>query len=168
MDRRSGCPINLSIEIVGDRWTMIILRDIMFGDRRTYRDLLRNSIEGIASNILASRLKKMLAEGMLTKADDPHHKQRALYSLTEKAIALVPVLVQLGAWGRRFLPASRELAVRAQILEEAGPAMWRDFMAELRHRHLGQPYCGAEPRPSARLREAYEAARAEELEASSR
>lgn len=158
MDPRSGCPINLSIEIVGDRWTMIVLRDIMFGDRRTYRTLLQNSLEGIASNILANRLKKLMDEDMLTKAPDPTHSQRSIYSLTEKSISLVPTIVQLAGWGRRFLPASHALSVRARVLEEGGPAMWADFMAELRHRHLGTPYRGDQPTPTQQLQAAYQAA----------
>lgn len=138
-DQRSGCPINLTVEALGDRWSLIILRDIMFGRRRSYRDLLDHSLEGIATNILASRLEKLVAEGLLTKASDPNHKQRTIYSLTEAAIDLVPVMVQLGAWGRKHQPASPDLAARSELLEDGGPTMWRRFMDELRHLHLGTP-----------------------------
>ena len=66
--RRSGCPINLTLETFGDRWSLIILRDIMFGGRRrTFRSLLTESIEGIASNILADRLKRLTANGLLSR-----------------------------------------------------------------------------------------------------
>lgn len=136
---RSGCPINLSVEVFGDKWSLIILRDMMFANRRHFRELLSNSMEGIASNILADRLKRLTDEGMLTRADDPTHKQKAIYSLTEKAIQLVPVFAMIGAWGRHHLPASEELSIRAQLLEEGGPRMWDDFMDELRHIHLGTP-----------------------------
>ena len=136
---RSGCPINLSVEVFGDKWSLIILRDMMFANRRHFRELLSNSMEGIASNILADRLKRLTDEGMLTRADDPTHKQKAIYSLTEKAIQLVPVFAMIGAWGRKHLPASEELSIRAQLLEEGGPRMWDDFMDELRHIHLGAP-----------------------------
>ncbi len=156
MERRSGCPINLSIEVLGDRWSVVVLRDIMFGNRRTYREILTNSEEGIASNILANRLKKLLREGLVSKADDPTHKQKAIYSLTEEAIALVPVMVQLGAWGRRFLPVTEELSIRAQLLQEGGPKIWDDFMQELRHNHLGAPPAKGKP-VSVRLQAAYEA-----------
>lgn len=137
--KRSGCPINLTMEIVGDRWSLIVIRDIMFGNRRHYRELLFHSQEGIASNILADRLKKLVERGLLTKRDDPSHKQKAIYSLTEPAIQLLPVLAQIGAWGRRHLPTTPELAIRAQLLEEGGPPLWEAFMAELRHEHLGAP-----------------------------
>ena len=156
MDLRSGCPINLSVEVLGDKWSLVVLRDIMFGNVRSYRELHGNSLEGIATNILASRLKSLAEEGFITSAPDPRHKQRTIYSLTEKAISLVPVMVQLGAWGTRYLPVSPELAARAIALENGGPQMWADLMDELRHLHLGGPA----PQRSvlAELDEAYRAA----------
>jgi Predicted transcriptional regulators len=139
VDQRSGCPINLTVEVLGDKWSLVVLRDIMFGGFRTYRDLHGNSLEGIATNILASRLKHLVEEGFLTAAPDPGHKQRTIYSLTEKAIALVPIMAQLGAWGARYLPATPELSARALALDAGGPSMWADFKDELRHLHLGAP-----------------------------
>src|SRR5215468_1374426 len=99
-DHRSGCPINLTLEVLGDKWSLLIIRDIMFGNRRHFRELLNGSEEGIASNILADRLKTLVEQGIVTRADDPTHKQKAIYSLTEKGIALLPVLAQMAAWGR--------------------------------------------------------------------
>jgi DNA-binding HxlR family transcriptional regulator len=157
---RSGCPINLSLEVFGDRWSLIILRDMTFGDRRHFRELLTQSEEGISSNILADRLKMLLDEGMVTKTDDPTHKQKAVYSLTEKSIALVPIFAHLGAWGRRYLPVSEELSIRAQLLEEGGPAMWEQFMAELREVHLGKPAKREGPSVAEQLQAAYETVRA--------
>ncbi|WEK06085.1 MAG: helix-turn-helix domain-containing protein [Candidatus Devosia phytovorans] len=156
MDVRSGCPINLSVEVLGDKWSLVVLRDIMFGNFRSYRELHGHSLEGIATNILANRLKHLTEEGFLTAAGDPNHKQRTIYSLTEQAIQLVPVMAALGAWGSRFLPVSAELAARAMVLDEGGPALWADFMDELRHLHLG-----AEPPKRsalAQMQAAYEAA----------
>jgi len=152
---RSGCPINLTLEVLGDRWSLIVLRDMMFGNRRHFRELLTKSEEGIASNILADRLRRLVEDGLITKEDDPSHKQKALYSLTEMGIALVPVFAAMGAWGRRFLPVTRELSIRAELLERGGPEMWAAFMEELRAIHLGAP------RPArsvfSELRAAYEA-----------
>lgn len=108
---RSGCPINLSLKIFGDKWSLLILRDMIFGGRRHFRELLNGSQEGIASNILANRLKRLVELGMLTKRDDPAHKQKAIYSLTEPSIELVPIMAALGTWGRKWLPVSEELAV---------------------------------------------------------
>jgi DNA-binding HxlR family transcriptional regulator len=136
---RSGCPINLTLEIIGDRWSLIIIRDIMFGNRRHFRTLLNESEEGVASNVLADRLKRLVAAGLLSKRDDPTHKQKAIYSLAEPAIQLVPLLAQMGAWGLRHTPATKEFSVRAQLLEDGGPKLWTAFMNELRHLHLGAP-----------------------------
>jgi DNA-binding HxlR family transcriptional regulator len=154
---RSGCPINLSLEVFGDRWSLIIVRDMMFGGRRHFRELLSRSEEGISSNILADRLRMLVDQGMITKTDDPSHKQKAIYSLTDKAIALVPVFAQLGAWGRRYTDVSEELSIRAQLLEEGGPAMWDRFMSELQHVHLGRPLRRKGPTVGQQLQAAYEA-----------
>jgi len=135
--QRSGCPINLTLEMLGDRWSLIVIRDVMFGNRRHYRELLNSSEEGIASNILADRLKRLVATGLLSKRDDPTHKQKSIYSLTEAAIELVPLLAQMGAWGRRHTPVSRELSIRAELLEKGREPMWKAFMTELRSIHLG-------------------------------
>jgi hypothetical protein len=78
-------------------------------------------------------------QGLLTKADDPSHKQKAIYSLTEQGIALLPVLAQMAVWGRKYLPVSEELGIRAQVLDEGGPVLWDEFMAELHEAHLGAP-----------------------------
>lgn len=139
---RSGCPINLTLEVLGDRWSLIVIRDIIFGNRRRYREMLTQSEEGIASNVLADRLKRLVAAGLLSKADDPRHKQSVIYSLTEPAIQLVPLLAHMGAWGRRHAPASKELSVRAELLENGGPVMWDALMDELRGIRLGAKLSG--------------------------
>jgi DNA-binding HxlR family transcriptional regulator len=136
---RSGCPINLTLEMLGDRWSLIVIRDIMFGNRRHYGDLLKMSDERIASNILANRLGLLVQNGLLSRTDNPAHKQKAIYSLTEASIQLVPLLAHLGAWGCRFTSPTRQLSVRAQLLEEGGERLWKAFMSELRSIHLGAP-----------------------------
>ena len=156
IENRSGCPINLALEVLGDRWSLIVIRDIMFGSRRHFRELLTRSQEGIASNILAARLKRLVEAGLLSRSDDPAHRQKGIYSLTEKAIELVPVLVQLGAWGRRHLPTSPELAIRQQLMEEGGPALWSAFADELRQIHLETPLPEGRESVIARLQDAFE------------
>jgi DNA-binding HxlR family transcriptional regulator len=159
---RSSCPINLSLEVFGDKWSLIILRDMIFGGRRHFRELLLGSLEGISSNILADRLKSLMALGLLTRTGDPTHKQKGIYSLTEMAIQLVPIMAHLGAWGSKWLPVSEELSIRAKLLEEGGPEMWEEFMAELRVEHLGTPPPpGQRPAVRARLQAGYEAVMAE-------
>src|SRR5256885_655323 len=156
-EHRSGCPINLTLEVVGDRWSLLIIRDIIFGNRRHFRELLTRSEEGIASNILADRLKTLLKQGIISKADDPTHKQKAIYSLTEKGIELLPVLAQMSVWGRKYLPVTEELAIRARLLEKGGPKLWAEFMDELRETHLGVKRTKKGPGVFAKMQKAYEA-----------
>src|SRR3984885_4040315 len=136
-EQRSGCPINLTLEVVGDKWSLLVIRDMMFGKRRHFRELLTKSEERISSNILADRLKTLLDQGIISWADDPSHKQKGIYSLTEKGIELLPILAQMAAWGFKYLPVSEELGIRAKLLSEGGPKMWAEFMEELREIHLG-------------------------------
>lgn len=147
---RSGCPVNATVEAFGDQWSLLVLRDVMFGNRRHFNKLLAGSEEGIASNILADRLRRLVRGGLLTRVDAGRGR-KARYSLTEAAIELVPVFAELGAWGVRHRPASPELAQRAQRLAEGGPELWAKFMSELRQAHLtGQAPTGKTgPEPSA-------------------
>src|SRR5258708_3146992 len=108
-----------------------------FGNRRHFRELLTKSEEGISSNILADRLKTLLEQGIITRDDDPSHKQKGIYSLTEQGIELLPVLAQMSGWGFKYLPVTEELGIRAKLLIEGGPKMWTEFMGELRETHLG-------------------------------
>jgi len=155
--RRSGCPINLTLEVVGDKWSLLIIRDLMFGNRRHFRELLTKSEEGISSNILADRLKTLKEQGIITWADDPSHKQKGIYSLTEQGIELLPILAQMAGWGFKYLPVSEELGIRAKLLSEGRPKMWAEFMDELREIHLGVKRRKKAGRSvSARLQSAYE------------
>ncbi len=154
--RRSGCPINLATEELGDGWSLVILRDVMFGNRRTYRAILDNSLEGIATNILGNRLKQLVARGLLTAAPDPNHRQKTIYSLTEKSIAILPAMIALGAWGRQFLPTEPELAIRNQLLEDGGRDLQEAFMSELRETHLGVRNTLSGPSVAERLQAAFE------------
>ena len=139
MEVESRCPIRDAVDVLGDRWTLLLLRDVIFEDRRYFRALLTGSPEGIASNILADRLKRLLENGLLSRRDDASHKQKGIYSLTEMGISLVPVFAAMGEWGRNFLPVTEELSIRAELLSEGGPALWERFMQELRHLHLDAP-----------------------------
>jgi DNA-binding HxlR family transcriptional regulator len=136
---RSYCPINLSLEIFGDSWTLLVLRDMMFAGKRHFREFLQSD-ERISSNILADRLERLVDGGLLTRSDDPTHKQKAIYSLTEKAITLLPIIVQIGAWGSRWVPNAKKLDARSRkVIREiqgGGPRAWAERMDELRARHL--------------------------------
>lgn len=132
---RSFCPISLSLEIFGDTWTLLVLRDMMFAGKRHFRELMQSD-ERISSNILADRLARLVEHGVLTRTDDPTHKQKAIYTLTEKGIALLPIVVQIGAWGSRWVPDAKKLdAVSRRYireLQEGGPRAWEKRMSELR------------------------------------
>ena len=134
-DHRSACVMNLMVEMFGDQWSLLVIRDIMFMDRRHFRELLTKSVEGIASNILADRLQLLVQQGIIVKSHDPSHKQKAIYSLTEKGIELLPLLMEMVAWANKHLPASK-LRGLVQVLDAGGPKLRTQFMAELRATHL--------------------------------
>ncbi len=75
-EQRSGYPIDLTLEVLGDGWSLIVIRDVVFGNRRHFREFLAQSLEGIASNVLADRLKRLVEQGLLTRRDDPAHRQK--------------------------------------------------------------------------------------------
>jgi DNA-binding HxlR family transcriptional regulator len=127
--------MNRTVEMFGDQWSLLVIRDIMLMNRRHFRELLTNSLEGIASNILADRLQRLVKQGIIVKSHDASHKQKAIYSLTEKGIELLPLLMEMTAWGHKYLPGSK-LRGLARILEEGGPELRAEFMAELRETHL--------------------------------
>lgn len=155
MKPRSGCAINAAVEALGDQWSFLVLRDLVFGDRRYFRELLTGSIEGIASNILADRLKKLVAAGILTK-EDAGRGRRSRYSLTEAGIQTVPILFALGNWGLDWRDGTPELRTRQELMRAEGPAFIEELMDELRVRHLGtEPPARTGPGPLERLDAAY-------------
>lgn len=133
---RSRCPINLTVEILGDRWTLLVLRDIIFADRRHFRELLRGSEERITSSILANRLERLTSTGILTREDDPTHRQKARYTLTEKGIDLVPVIATVAQWGTAHCPADPEKTDVVAELAYDRPATWTRLMDSLSSQHL--------------------------------
>lgn len=135
MEPRSECPINAAVEVLGDRWSLLVLRDIIFEDRRYFRVLLTGSVERIASNILADRLVRLVEAGLLTRGTAARG-QRARYSLTEAGIQTLPIIDALAAWGLRRQPADDNLPCRQQHKHDSGPAYIEQFMEELRDRHL--------------------------------
>ena len=157
MEPRSGCPINAAVDVLGDRWSLLVLRDVIFNDRRYFRALLTGS-ERIASNILADRLKRLLDAGILTRGA-AGRGQRARFSLTEAGIQTVPILYALGNWGLDWRSCSDELEARQKLMRDEGPAFIEELMDELRVRHLDappKPHSGS--RPFERLDAAYAAA----------
>jgi DNA-binding HxlR family transcriptional regulator len=99
--RKSDCPINFAMEIFGDRWTFLIVRDLMFKGKHYYGEFLLSE-EKIATNTLADRLSVLESNGIISKSSDPSHKQKIIYSLTKKGIDLVPVLVEFIMWSAKY------------------------------------------------------------------
>lgn len=99
--RKSDCPINFALEIFGDRWTFLIVRDLMFKGKHFYGEFLLSE-EKIATNTLADRLLMLENNGIVSRSSDSSHKQKIMYSLTKKGIDLVPVLVEFIMWSAKY------------------------------------------------------------------
>lgn len=112
--KRSDCPISSSLDVWGDKWSLLIVRDLMFSKQCTYGDFLKSD-EKIATNILASRLLMLEQNGIITKQEHPESKVKVLYKLTEKGIDLMPLLIEINLWAEKYsvIPESQ-----AMILEE--------------------------------------------------
>ncbi|WP_307777803.1 helix-turn-helix domain-containing protein [Rhizobium sp. AB2/73] len=128
---RSGCPINLSLELFGDRWTLLIVRDLAFGGKKHFRQLLQSD-EGISSRTLSERLQTLQEEGIVTRHDDPAHKLKVVYRLTEAGMDLLPVLIEFGVWGGKHRKADDQLARFARQLKAGGGELIERKKDELR------------------------------------
>jgi DNA-binding HxlR family transcriptional regulator len=129
--RRSGCPVSIALEILGDRWSLLIIRDLMVRGYRTFKQFA-DAGEGIASNILSDRLQKLEAAGILTARAEEADARRVYYRLTRKGVALAPVLLELLIWGARHeqsgIPCSFIALMeqdRAKVLAEVR-RRWRE------------------------------------------
>lgn len=111
---RSNCPISSSLDIWGDKWSLLIVRDLMFFNRRTFGDFL-NSEEKIATNILSSRLRTLEENGVITKSEHPESRAMVLYGLTNQGIDLLPIMVEIFLWSGKHLTVS---AKSKEILKE--------------------------------------------------
>ena len=98
---RSDCPLNYGLEVFGDKWTLLIIRDLMFFNKRYYNEFLA-SREGISTNILADRLALLEKWQLISKKNVANHKQKILYSLTEKGIDLLPLIIDIGLWSEQY------------------------------------------------------------------
>jgi len=139
MARRSGCPLNASVEMLGDRWSLLIIRDMMLRGFQTYKEFLE-CYEGIATNILADRLRKLVACGIITTKPDPTDGRKVLYALTAKGIDLAPVLTEMVLWAAAHEKTGNQPLVRQMQADK------EKFLAGMRQRwatRLGSP---AQPR----------------------
>jgi len=129
--RRSACPVSISLEMFGDRWSLLIIRDLMVRGLRTFKEF-EHSGEGIASNILSNRLERLEATGIIATEADESDGRKVIYRLTEKGIDLAPIMLELLIWGARHEPTGASCAVidymetnREQVLAEA-KRRWRE------------------------------------------
>jgi len=109
--RRSECPLNASVEMLGDHWSLLIVRDMMLRGSRTFKEFLEG-YEGIATNILADRLHKLIAYGIITAEPDPWDGRKLIYSLTAKGIDLAPVLTEMVLWAAAHEETGNQALVR--------------------------------------------------------
>lgn len=129
--RRSACPVSVALELFGDRWSLLIVRDLMIRGFRTFKEF-EQSGEAIATNVLADRLRKLVSAGIVTAEPDEADRRRISYRLTEKGIDLAPVLLELLLWGARHQPSLAPCGLidamakhREQIIQEAR-RRWKD------------------------------------------
>jgi len=108
MNSKEGknCPIFFSLEIFGDKWSLLILRDILHFDKQHYNEFLESE-EGISTNILADRLKRLEAERIISKKRDPDNKKQFIYSPTKKCLDLVPIILEITVWGAKYDPETK-------------------------------------------------------------
>jgi len=99
--RRSRCPVSFALDRVGDKWSLLVVRDIMFRGKETYGEFLESG-DGIATNVLADRLKCLEIDGIIEKSRDPENKRRYLYRLTDKGRDLAPVLLEMMRWSAKY------------------------------------------------------------------
>lgn len=128
---RSGCPISIALELLGDAWSLLIVRDLMFKGRRTFNEFLAGG-EGIATNVLTDRLRRLENAGIVRKRPDPDDGRRALYALTPKGLDLAPMLVELVLWSAAHgqTDAPPEVVLRMRTDRDG-------FIAEVRARLSG-------------------------------
>ena len=115
--RRSACPISATLEILGDKWTLLIIRDLMFGGKRTYGEFLQSE-EKIATNILADRLLILENNGIIEKKAFPGNKAKNLYQLTPKGIDLMPILFEIILWGDKYFEIPEHVRKLAGIIRK--------------------------------------------------
>jgi DNA-binding HxlR family transcriptional regulator len=125
--RRSECPLNASVEMLGDRWSLLIIRDMMLRGFRSYKEFME-CYEGIATNILADRLRKLVAYGIISTKPDPSDGRKVIYLLTKKGIDLAPVLTEMVLWAAAHEDTGNQVLVR-QMKEDK-----QKFLAGVRQR----------------------------------
>ncbi len=128
--KRSDCPISSSLDIFGDRWSLLIVRDLMLHKTRTYGDFTK-SAEKIATNILANRLQVLEESGIIIKLPYPDNKVKGLYQLTQKGVDLIPALIEIALWGRKYVSDAEESSPFLKEVKKNKTKFLRNIMDKL-------------------------------------
>lgn len=128
--RRSDCSVSYALDYVGDKWTLLVLRDILFNGKRYFRDFLASD-ENIASNILTQRLKQLVAAELVLRRPDPDSRRSVIYEPTAKSVDLIPALLELMRWSAKYDPQTRLTAKLARRIEEDRDAVVAEVVARL-------------------------------------
>src|SRR5215467_10340507 len=118
--RRSDCPISSSLDVWGDKWSLLIIRDLVFGKECTYGEFLK-SPEGIATNILAARLLALEENGLIERLKHPESKAKVLYRLTRKGIDLLPVIIEISLWAEKYYTIAPEMKAMLRDVKKDRP-----------------------------------------------
>jgi DNA-binding HxlR family transcriptional regulator len=135
MEVRSHCPINFTLEHFGDKWSFLIIRDLMFKGKRHYNEFLEAG-EKVSTSVLGDRLKKLEEMGIISKGEDLVKKSRIRYSLTQKGIDLLPILLEMIIWGGlkdELTESPKEFMDQALGNREA---LLKEIREQLIHEHL--------------------------------
>jgi len=129
--KRSDCPISCSLDVWGDKWSLLIIRDLLFKKECTYGDFLKSE-EKIATNILASRLQTLEESGVIEKLEHPDSKAKVLYKLTQKGIDLLPLMIEINLWASKYFDLPEERKAMLKEVKKDKEKFIKTWMKELK------------------------------------
>lgn len=128
--KRSDCPISCSLDIWGDKWSLLIIRDLIYAKKCRYSDFLKSS-ERIATNILATRLQTLEENGLIEKSDIPETKSKVYYQLTSKGIDLLPILIEIDLWSEKYYIIPDHIKTMLEEVKKDKAGFIKNVIAEL-------------------------------------
>ncbi len=134
--RQSGCPVAFTLDIVGDKWSLLIIRDMIFRGRRYFGEFLEAD-EKIATNILTDRLKKLEDCGIITKTQDPEHQKKHIYELTPKGVNLIPLILEVILWGAQNDPGTATPKELFQRLKKDKAKLTQEIISAVKNHQSG-------------------------------
>ncbi len=134
MPRRSDCPISNVLDVVGDKWSLLILRDILFSGKESYSEL-QNSAEGIATNILSSRLEQLESYGLISKRTDEQDKRKKVYTPTQAGIDMLPILLEMIVWSGKYDPNTNAPKPLLERVKSDRDGVITDLITSIKSKH---------------------------------